>query len=204
MIHQIVETKNLVNFGRMSLAYCLDKENLSLDFFKGRPWSRNMVCSGAATAIANLVTGSLDGKSYRIGAMYLEYENNSGAAVSVPDDGDIDRTETIEYYNNLPSNRDYLRVPILAGTVTSSDDDVYPLGNVTTFYAQSAGTAGILGRPFTSGAQSRIYGAALVVTPEYEDPSQDLIYARVYFQSANQLIKTIGAQIAGAWEHQYS
>jgi hypothetical protein len=160
-----------------------------------RRWNKNMIVSQAGVIIANLLTGQQDGKPYRISGMYLEYENNGGAAVSVPDDEDIDRNEGSEYLISLASPRDYLRVPIIAGTV----DD-----NVTTFYAQTQGTVGENGLPFSSAQQSRVYGAWLVAYRQFSDATQDLVLARTYFPTSKQLIKTASSQIGVTWQHTYS
>lgn len=166
-------------------------------------WTKNRVMEDAATIIAKLLSGQGDGKSYKISAFYLEYQNNGGAAVSVPDDEDIDRSQGIEYYQGLAGNRDYLRVPITAGLVQSTDADQFPGGNKTVFYGQSSGVTGVNGLPFNDGVDSRVYGAALVATPQFADDTQDLVFARVYFSSSHQLIKIVGSQISITWEHVY-
>ncbi len=167
-----------------------------------RAWAHNDILYGWASVVGQLLTGAPDGKPYKIGAMYIEFENNGGVAVSAPS---FTRADGLDYYSGLSvsSVRDYLRVPLIAATLSSSDETNFPGGNVTTFYAQTAGTAGVHGKAFNDSVQSRVYGAALVATPEFSDASQDIVYSRLYFPSAEQLIKLIGSQLAVSWEQQY-
>lgn len=144
-----------------------------------------------ATIVAKLLAGEPDGKPYRISAMYIEFENNGGAAVDIPT---VARDETVSYYDDLASPRDYLRVPINAAVVESTDETDYPGGNKVTFYGQTQGSAGVGGLEFSDAVQSRVYGGALVATPNYDDPTQDLILVRFYFPSGEQLIKIAGVQ----------
>jgi len=162
-------------------------------------YTSNTYMQEGATALAKLLQGSLDGKSYKIGGMYIEFENNGGAAVTPPT---FDRAGGTSYYAALVSNanRDYLRVPLTATELSSSDIAIYPGGNVLTCFARTAGTTGVHGKPFSSAQQSRVYGGALVITPQFNDSSQDLVLARFYWASAtNQVIKGTGSQIGLEW-----
>ena len=166
-------------------------------------WVHNDTLYGWATVVGQLLTGAPDGKPYKIGAMYFEFENNGGAAVTAPS---FTRSDGLSYYSGLSvhATRDYLRVPLIAATLASSDESLFPGGNVTTYYAQTAGTVGVHGKAFNSGVQSRVFGAALVSTPEFSDASQDIVYSRLYFPTAEQLIKLAGSQLSISWERTYS
>lgn len=162
-------------------------------------FANNDILYDWATAVCELLRGAPDGKQYKVSAMYLEFENNSGAAVSPPA---YSRDEGVSYYTSLSSSpeRDYLRVPLTAATLTSTDEDLFPRGNRLTFFAQTEGTAGINGKPYDSASQSRLYGGALVVTPDFTDPAQDLIFARFYWSdTADQMIKLVGSQCGLEW-----
>jgi hypothetical protein len=160
----------------------------------------NAVLYGAATIMGQLLRGQPDGRSWRLGAVYLEYENNGGVAVSAPA---FDRSGGRDYYDGLglSATRDYLRVPLTAQTFESSDDDLYPGGNLLTVFAQTAGVEGVNGKTFSHTVQSRVFGGALVATPEFSDPTQDVVFSRFYYDVAsNQLVKLAGSQIGLTWE----
>jgi hypothetical protein len=135
---------------------------------------------------------------YKISYTYLEFENNQGT-ISVPS---FDRSDGIDYYMGLSSSpvRDYLRVP-----VTSCPDIVVApgyeefltpdQGNMCTFYAQSQTGVGVHGRPFSDGVHSKVFGVALAAGPVPNDPSQDVVFARSYYDPANQVPKVPSGQI---------
>jgi len=160
----------------------------------------NLVLFDWATVAANLLSGSLDGKPYKLAAMYLEYENNGGAAVTPPS---FDRSGNQSYYAGLSSSAtiDYLRMPLSAITKTSSDLVKYPGGNRLSVMAQSGGAAGVHGKPFNATVKSRVFGCALVVCPDFADVSQDLVFSRYYWSAAaSQLVKTTSSEIGIGWE----
>ena len=138
--------------------------------------------------------------AYKVSVMYLEFENNSdGGPISVPS---FNREDGIEYYNNLSSNpwRDYLRVPIrpdpdivvAPGFEQYLDPDE---GNCCVFFAQSQGSFGVHGVAFSDGVHSIVYGVALAAAPVTNDPTQDVLFARSYYQSENQVPKVPSGQI---------
>ncbi|MCH8854619.1 MAG: hypothetical protein IID41_18480 [Planctomycetes bacterium] len=161
-------------------------------------WEENLTLFGWGTIVGELLRGAPDGKPYNIGAILIEFENNGGAAVSPPV---FDRTGGKSYYDGLSSSgdRDYLRVPISNIAFTSSDVTKFPGGNQPTFYAQTAGIAGVHGKTFSDGVQSRVFGGALVATPEFSDETLDIVHSRFYFAEANQLIKQAGSQVSLTW-----
>jgi hypothetical protein len=162
------------------------------------PFERNLILNEWAAILGELLRGAPDRKPYQFGAMYIEFENNGGAAVSTPTPL---RTEASSYYADLVSDstRDYLRVPVTAVTLTSTDEN-FPRGNRLTAYAQTDGTVGVHGKPFSPASQSRVYGAALVSTPDFGDASQDLIWSRMYYtDTSRQLIALASSQVGLAW-----
>lgn len=167
-----------------------------------RNWCKNMLLNDSACIFAKLLSGQLDGKQYKIGGMYMTYENNGGAAVSVPT---VARADGIDYYNSLSGHatRDYLRVPLIAAVTSNSDSDTYSTDNTVTYYAQSTGTTGVHGKPFNDTVDSRIFEVALVAFPVFADATQDLVLARLTFPSAEQIVKILNSQISCAWEQIY-
>lgn len=142
------------------------------------------------------------GLQYGIGGMYIEFEN-----VADPDDPvaaptvERDPEMGVEYYDGLAlsSDRDYLRVPLIAGTLNSSDDDDFPKGNEPTFFAQTSGLTGVHGKTFSDSSNSKVFGAALVAFPNEDDPTQDLVFARFYFDVEDQQVKLATSQIGIEW-----
>ncbi len=151
-------------------------------------------CWGAL--LQKLLRGVVDGKSYHINAMYIEFDN-SGGPVTPPV---IDPAAQLEYFNGLTGDQDYLRVPIIA-TSEEKSDPALPLSNVAVFLAHTSGSAGVNGLTFSNAAGSRIYGGALVAMLDEQDPSQDIVFARWYFsESGKQLEKLANAQIGIKWK----
>lgn len=143
--------------------------------------------------------------AYKVSAAYLEYENvaNPADPVSVPS---FSRGDGLPYYNGLSGNRDYLRVA-LSGTpaidIASGFESYFTAGvsgNRCTFSFQSAGTQGVLGRPFANGNNSKACGIALVATPLASDRLQDVVLCRGYFEVADQIVKGVSTQIGVDWK----
>lgn len=151
-----------------------------------------------ASIITKLLAGSPDGKPYHISHMYIEFENNGHANVAIPT---VNRGEGRSYYDALSSPQDYLRVPLTATKITSVGDLT---NNVSTFYAQTAGTTGVNGLPFSHAVESRVYGGAVVAAPVPEDETQDLVLARFYFSADSQVNKiqssAVGIAVPIEWQ----
>lgn len=170
------------------------------------PWQDNLMPKSYAKAICELLRRAPDGKQYGIGAMYLEFENNGGAAVSPPS-LDRDTGGDLAYFDALGDSptRDFLRVPLSGVTLSSTDPDQFPHGNKLTYFAQTSGIAGVHGKAFSAAQQSRVYGGCLVATPEADDRTQDIIVHRFYFtDAAKQLIKLDNQQIGLEWPVEFS
>ncbi len=74
--------------------------------------------------------------------------------------------------------------------------------NKLTFFAQTVGTQGVHGKPFShngAGGSSKVYAAALVAAPNFSDRTKDVIFARTVFQPANQVTKEASSQIGLTW-----
>jgi hypothetical protein len=146
-------------------------------------------------------------KDYRIQGMYIEYEN-----VADPDDPvtppDYPASEGLEYYADLAlsGTRDYLRVPLVQQPqlgIIAGDEASFvagETGNKLTFFAQTQGTQGANGKPFGSASNSKVFGLGLVAIPTFQDATQDVIFARTYFDAADQEVKLPSSQIGVTWE----
>lgn len=151
-----------------------------------------------------ILTQLLAGRvKYKLGAVYFEFANvaSPGDPVSVPD---VEDTEGRDYFDNLGVDRDYLRVQITtAPTIRARDGDESlfdeELGNDIEYYCISEGEAGINGLPFGYGSNSVVYGMALVATPEWSDRTKDLIFARGYYNTSNQIAKPASNQVGVRW-----
>jgi hypothetical protein len=162
-------------------------------------WSKNDVLyDWASIASRMLAEGSTN---YRIAGMYLEFKN-----VADPDDAvaapAFTRAGGIGYYNGLASspNVDYLRVPLISAVRSSSDADLFPDGNVMTYFAQSQGVVGVHGKTFSDSVNSKIYGGALVAIPEKADRTRDLVFSRFYFDADEQQVKLPTSNLGLEWE----
>lgn len=146
-------------------------------------------------------------RNYRINALYIEFENviNPSDVVTVPTWG---RDEGRDYYQDLAvsASRDFLRVPLsfepTIGIEAGFEDSFIAgvTGNKLTFYTQTQGTSGFHGKAFTNAANSKVFGAALIATPEFADPTKDLIFARTYFDGPDQTVKELSSQVGITWE----
>jgi len=155
-----------------------------------------------AAAIRLFATGE---QRYRISMMYIEFENvsNPSDPVTAPT---MTRSDSNTYYNSLSGNpvRDYLRVPILGHQLSSSDQTLYPKKNVVNFFAQTAGTSGVHGKPFSDTNNSKVFGMALVAAVDELDPTKDIIISRFYLPTTQQQLKAPNTQIGVEWRLQFN
>jgi hypothetical protein len=141
--------------------------------------------------------------------MYFEFENqvNPASAVSVPS---FDRTEGLGYYNALSSNltKDFLRIPlrleptlsVAAGSAGAAVLTTANQGNQLTFFAQTSGIVGVHGKTFSHVTNSKVYSAALVAMPKFDDRMRDVIFARTNFDVGDQTSKEASSQIGITWD----
>lgn len=127
---------------------------------------------------ADVMAGCLGWKqNYIPKAMYFEFENTTGTP-SYPaiarDDDDL------SYYTGLSTPKDYIRVPISVNPSFRSTDGTKYEANAVTFFAITGATQGEHGVAFGAASNSKVYGAALVATPDVSDSSKDIIVSRIY------------------------
>jgi len=144
---------------------------------------------------------------YHISGMYMEYENQADPETPISVTS-FDRALGLAYYDSLATSedRDYLRVPFrLDPTLTiSTGFSSYFVegqsGNQLTFFAQTASTSGVNGKSFGASVNSKVYAAALVATPVFSDRTQDVIFARTFFDVGDQTTKEPSSQIGITWD----
>lgn len=145
---------------------------------------------------------------YHIRKAYIEFENvdEPEDVVSNPTVDPMDTTHGTAYYTSLSGSsvRDFLRVDLLGGARFSPAPDFEGYfaagqGNLLTLVAQTAGTVGFHGRTFSNGVNSKICGCALVVAPDEQDQTKDIVVARVYYDAADQKVKPSSGQISTSW-----
>lgn len=161
------------------------------------PWRPNLVLREWGAAVARLLLR--EGLEYGLSAMYIEFANS--ATPVTPPAFDREPPSGQAYYTSLATDpvRDYLRVPIAAGSVSSSQPTQYPKGNRLTVFAITSHDQGVHGKPFSDAASSRVIGAALVATPVANDPTQDIVVSRFYFPVTEQVPKLATSQIGIEW-----
>jgi hypothetical protein len=150
-----------------------------------------------------------DRPDYFISGMYFEYENQINPAQNVTVTS-FDRTLGLPYYNTLSSNllRDFLRVPlrlepslsVSGSSVGAAELTAAAMSNQLTFFAQTAGTAGVHGKSFSHLSNSKVYSAALVAMPVFDDRTRDVIFARINFGTSDQTAKEASSQIGITWD----
>lgn len=164
-------------------------------------WHHNQFLRSWGAIVGRLL--SRQGTQYGISRMYLEFENTASPGDEVEAPGfDRNPASGRPYYDGLAdsSNRDYLRVPIIASSLTSSDEELFPDGDLLTLFAQTTGLVGVHGKPFAEGSNSVVFGGALVAAPVDGDATQDLILSRFYPEVSGQIAKTANGQVGVEWE----
>lgn len=157
-------------------------------------WNHNDILYTWAGLVQRALRNVKDGTPYYINGAYIEFDNSGDPVDPLPT---VSRADGLSYYDSLPVTRDFLRVPITATNELSTDEDLYPEGNVATFFVQTAGTLGFKqGLTFSDAAGSIVYGAALVAIRDQGDQSRDIIFNRLYLPADEQLPKLLGKQIS--------
>jgi hypothetical protein len=149
------------------------------------------------------------GYDYRIRKAYVEFKNvtNPSDLAPLPTVTQLDPASALPYYAALGSTpqTDFLRVD-LRGTpeidVETGYEGYFPegAGNLIMSFAQTEGSVGVHGLPFSDVNNSKIFGTALVACPNESDYTQDIVVARAYFSGSQQLLKLPGMQIGVSWE----
>ncbi len=160
---------------------------------------RNLVMYDYATVVSQLLAGNPE---YKASVMYFEFRNldNPDDPITAPSYG---RADGIDYYMGLSESEDtdYIRASLTATTVSiqSGESETFPGGNVLTAFAQTSGALGVNGKTFSDSVNSKVFGGALVSSPDPEDSSRDLIISRFYFSAEKQQVKLASSQIGLAW-----
>lgn len=172
--------------------------------FGGKKWTKNSLQADYAFVLGMLLGGH---KEYALTTAYLEFQN----VASPGDPADIitfDFTEGVEYYIGLSASadRDYLKVPLVLGrpTVDAANAAIFPKGNDIRGFAVSNGIVGVHGKPFSENDNSVLCAAAVVATPDINDPTQDLIFARWSAAEEDQWPAVDGKQTTVNWKLPFS
>lgn len=149
-----------------------------------------------------------DRPKYHISAIYFEFENVLTPETAVTEALTFSKELSIDYYNSFNNTRDILRVPLILEPTTSTSNgyaSLLPLeqqDNQLTFFAQTSGNSGVHGVGFghnVGGRNSKIFAAALVAAPDFNDPTKDVIFARTVFAEEHQVPKEASSQIGITW-----
>lgn len=151
----------------------------------------------------------LGDRDYRLSAMYLEFENvdDPEDEVTIPE---IDPEVGLDYYLDLASSdaRDFLRVPLDVAPSLFVVDGFTSIpqgqGNGIQVYASTQGVVGVNGKTFSSGVNSKICGLAIVATPVWGDRTQDVVFARSYYEAEQQQVKQPSSQLAVSYRLQFA
>lgn len=161
-------------------------------------WLRNQLSTTFGYVAARCIVEGLP--SYKLAAMYIEFANveTPGDTVAVPS---IDRKD-YSYYLTLDGvTRDFLRVPLTQQPkfiVVPGTEDGLPPGayNQANIGAETVDGVGEHGLAFASEQNSTVYGLAVVATPDFNDPTQDLVYSRLYYAPSQQGLKPANMQLS--------
>lgn len=166
----------------------------------GLPWSKNAVLADYAYITGRLLRGDVN---YRLSLAYLEFQNVSSPG-DPADEVTFGFSDSVEYYTALSgsSDRDYIRAPLTVSepSIETGMEETFPKGNKINAYAVTSGIVGVNGKPFSESANSVICSIAIVATPDRDDPTKDLIYARWNADDSKQWAKVDGQQITLEWE----
>lgn len=184
--------------------YPVGKDGVRLDRPKKLMIIPNLVLFGGSDVMARILGGD---NKFKVQAMYFEFENLSDPGDSIVPPI-FDRSGGLAYYQGLISPKDYLRIPITVSPSILSSDDTKFAGNQTTFFALTGGTEGVNGVQFDATSNSTVYGVALAATPVVDDPTQDIVFSRVYFTDLgggeNKFLKESGHAIGVDWSVKFN
>lgn len=162
--------------------------------------TKNLVLYGGADILALLVAGQAD---YRVRTMYAEFRN-----LVDPSDPIVppvfDRSGGIAYYNGLSSDpdTDFIRLALNVSPSFASSGSNYA-NNVVTFFGQTEGLSGFHGKTFGESANSAVFGAALVASPDSADQSRDIVFSRAY-AGIDKVPKQSGQEIGITWSIRFN
>ena len=161
---------------------------------------KNLILYGGADILSLLLAGQND---YRARTMYIEFQNLADPSdpITPPTFG---RDGGASYYDGLISSpdRDFIRIALSVSPSFASSGGDYQ-NNVVTFFGQTAGTSGFHGKSFGESANSAVFGAALVASPDTQDQSKDVVFSRVY-SGIDKILKQTGQEIGVTWSIRFN
>lgn len=131
--------------------------------------------------------------------IYMEYANNSAdIPTSLNTSSNIGNFDNpLAYYLGLDNTKNFLRVPAIRNPAVDSLVGTTAAQATTTYIAQTTpeSTRAISANP-AFGTGSICYGAALVLAPDANDPTKDIVMARSYFTaSGERLTKSSASEL---------
>jgi len=145
----------------------------------------NLITYQGADILAKAIAGDLN-----INAVYIVFENDSGAIRISEDLGNIAAT-----YADSSANRSFVRVSTMGEPVFTADGTDYQ-SNQVTFLAVTDGISFFPAVPVTDGT-SVFYHSALVSAADMDDQTEDLIFSCA--DLTTDITKVAGANIGIRW-----
>ncbi len=153
----------------------------------------NLIVYTAADAMAKVLSGD---SSYKISGMYLDFKNLVSSGDPVPTITPTLSTKAIDV-RSISSPSDIMRFSLISSPSFSTSDSSKYNNNQVTFFGATSGSVGYNGRSFSSSSNSAAYGASLVVMPDFNTASEDILFARV---ALSKLLVVTGMRIGIEWQ----
>lgn len=156
----------------------------------------------AGLILAKLLSGDT---RYQLSAIYVEFENVADPGDPVTPPEAVPASEGVDYYESLSEtvNRDFVRVPISFPALIDTDETLYDKPNRYSIVVDVPAGVGVHGRTFNSAANSKVFGLAIVATPDWDDRTQDLIFSRQYYEEAQQMVVPASAVLRLRAKHTF-
>jgi len=146
------------------------------------PWTPNLVLDRGRDLQAR-------GLAMVLNCLLVEFSNQPDDTTAVTPPTPI-AADQLAYFDALPSNRDWLRVP--AAVVLESTDPLRFQGNRLRFQGMTSATTGVRGLPFGPAHHSRCYGVHLAQAVDWSNRHLDVVYNRAYETGTQQLLAPSG------------
>jgi hypothetical protein len=155
--------------------------------------NNNLVVYTAADVLAGLISGD---ESYKISGMYLDFKNLTSSGDPVPTTTPTLATKALDL-RSVSNPLDIMRFALVSSPSLESTDSAKYEKNSVTFFGATSGSLGYNGRTFSSSVNSAAYGAGLVAMPDFNDATQDILFARV---ALSKLLVVTGMRIGVEWQ----
>lgn len=151
----------------------------------------NLVQYEGFDALGKIISGNINS---RINGLYLQFDSSGVGTPRI-----VDRTITAASFRALSSPLDFLRIPLGAGILSALDSNYS--SNVVVFNGIApVGLTGENGLIFNAGAKVELF--ALVIMPDQNDNTQDMVYAAFAPSTPIEALSTSGVGIR--WQIQFA